>query len=85
MEKHVDLTSVGHASSRIACKCMLEPMPFLSPCYCDECGDPLTESRLLDSHYGWCPRCKGIVPTSLFQVPSWAMGGVVFLIAARLL
>ena len=85
MEKHVVLKFASQASSILATACKLDPMPLLSPCYCNECKDPLTESRLLDERYGWCPRCKGVVTTSLFQVPSWAMGGLVFLFATMLL
>ena len=85
MKKHVVLTLVAQARSRLATRCKLDPLPLLSPCYCEECRDPLTDSSILDERYGWCPRCKGVVATSLFQVPSWTMGGLVFLFAALLL
>ncbi len=85
MEEHVVLKFASHAGSILATACKLDPMPLLSPCYCNECKDPLTESRLLDESYGWCPRCKGVVTTSWFKVPSWTMGGLVFLFATMLL
>ena len=85
MAKHAVLRFAAQASLLLAIRCKLDPLPLLSPCYCDECRDPLTESRLLDERYGWRPRCKGVVTTSLFQVPSWTMGGLVFLFATMLL
>ncbi len=85
MEKHTVITFGAQVSSRLATRCKLDPMPLLSRCYCDECRNPLTDSSILDDKFGWCPRCKGVVTTSLFQVPSWAMGGLVFLFAAMLL
>ena len=85
MIKQVVLTFGAQARSRLATRCKLDPLPLLSPCYFDECRDPLTETSILDARYGWCPRCKGVVTTSLFQVPSWTVGGLVFLFAALLL
>lgn len=55
----------------------LDPLPLLSPCYCGQCKKPLTASRVMDDSHAWCPRCKSIVTTSWFQVPSWVMGGTV--------
>jgi hypothetical protein len=85
MRKDFVLTFGAQTRSRLATWCKLEPLPLLSRCYCDECRNPLTDSSILDERFGWCPECKGVVTTSLFQVPSWAMGGLVFLFAALLL
>jgi hypothetical protein len=85
MKKYDLFTFSAQARSRLATRYKLEPLPLLSPCYCDECRTPLTNSRILDERNGWCPRCKEVVTTSSFQVPSWAMGSLVFLFAAQLL
>ena len=85
MKKSDLFTFSAQARSRLATRYKLEPLPLLSPCYCDECRTPLTNSRILDERNGWCPRCKEVVTTSSFQVPSWTMGSLVFLFAAQLL
>jgi hypothetical protein len=72
-------------SSQLATWFKLDPLPLLSRCYCDECKQPLNDTSILDERFGWCSRCKGVVTTTLFQVPSWAMGGMVFLFAVLLL
>jgi hypothetical protein len=80
------MVTVGAESrSQLARWCKLDPLPVLSRCYCNECRKPLVDSSILDDKFGWCPGCKGVVATSLFQVPSWTMGGLVFLFATMLL
>ncbi len=85
MKKHIVRMFVTQARSRLANCFHFRSMPLLSRCYCEECKNPLSDPSILDERFGWCPKCKGVVATSLFQVPSWAMGGVVFLFAAMLL
>lgn len=50
------------------------------PCYCSQCKKPLSESRVLDEHLGWCPTCQSIVDTSWFQMEGWVIGATVFLL-----
>lgn len=84
MKNHVVPTVGAQARSRLASRCGLEPLPLLSPCYCNECKEPLTAARIIDEANGWCPNCKRVVTTSWFQVPNWAMGVLVFLFARLL-
>ena len=52
-----------------------------TPCYCANCKQALSISRILDSQSAWCPECKEIVDISCFQVQSWIMGVLVVLAA----
>ena len=85
MNKQVVVSLGAQAKLQLAALCQLERLPLLSPCYCNECKKPLTDSRIMDDRNGWCPRCEGVVTTSWFQVPSWTMAGLVFLFATLLL
>ena len=85
MKKHVVHASAAQAKPRPASPCKLDCLTHLTPCYCNECKKPLTDSRIMDERNGWCPSCKGVVTTSWFQVPSWAMGGLVFIFTTLLL
>jgi uncharacterized paraquat-inducible protein A len=57
----------------------IDPLPLLSPCYCDQCKKPLTIGRVMDKKHAWCPKCMEIVDTSSFQVKSWTVGVTVVL------
>jgi uncharacterized paraquat-inducible protein A len=50
-----------------------------TPCYCANCKQALTISKILDSESAWCPQCKEVVDVSWFRVQSWIMGVLVVL------
>lgn len=85
MKKHVVHALAVQAKLRQVSPCKSDRLPHLTPCYCSECKKPLSDSRIMDERNGWCPSCMGVVATSWFQAPSWAMGGLVFIFTTLLL
>ncbi len=63
----------------------LTPLPVYSPCYCNQCKQPLASAGLVEDNLAWCPDCKQLVITSYFQVPAWVVGVVVLLCSELLL
>ena len=51
----------------------LEKQPLYSPAYCGACKRPLPTSHVIDEVHAWCPKCKGVVDTSYFQVKAWVV------------